>query len=353
MENVFYDGTKLLSLKDIEGNEPEIYIVCGTRTAGKTTYYRRLVVNKFLKKKQKFIVLVRWGYQLKDIEDSFFKDIRELFFPWYTMTSQPLVDGKFKELFIHPNEQEELKESCGYVIPINDAGIVKENSHFFTDAECMIFDEFQNIDNKYCPDEIKKFRSIHTSCARGRGKQVRYLPVYLMSNNVSLINPYFVALGISNRLDDKTKFLRGTGFVLEVTNNENAKNAIKSSAFNRAWVDDDVTQHEAENKYLNDNSAFVEKMEGKSTYLCTLKYNGKEYAIRSYDEQGIVYCDNRADSSFPTRFCVTTDDHGVNYVMLKNNDFFFAKLRYFFKMGCFRFRDLNCKEALINSIAYH
>lgn len=353
MDNVFYDGTKLLSLKDINGNLPEIYMAVGTRTAGKTTYFRRLVFNKYIKKKQKFIVLVRWGYQLDDIEESFFKDIRNLFFPFLTMTSQPIINGKFKELFVHPNGQEELKELCGYAIPINDAGIVKENSHFFTDADCMIFDEFQNIDNHYCPDEIKKFRSIHTSIARGGGKQIRYLPVYMMANTVSLLNPYYTAMGISIRLQPNTKFLKGTGYVLEVTYNENASKLMKESGFNQAWVDDDVLQHEANNKYLNDNFAFVEKMDGVSRYLCTLKYNNKEYAIRSYDEKGIIYCDGNSDKTFPVKYCVTTDDHEINYVMLKNNDFFFAKLRYFFKMGCFRFKDIQCKEAVINTLSYH
>ena len=352
MDNTFYDGTKLLSLKDINGNKPEIYLVTGTRTAGKTTYFNRLVFNRFIKKKEKFIVLVRFSYQMKDIEDKYFKDIKELFFPWFTMTSEPLVDGKFRELFVAPNEQEELKESCGYAIAINDAGIVKEYSHLFTDASCFVFDEFQSIDNKYCNDEVTKFRSIHTSIARGRGKQVRYVPVYMMSNAVSILNPYFAGLGISKRLDDKTKFLRGKGFVLEITSNENAKQAIKSSAFNGAWEDQSVTEHEAENVYLNDNSSFVEKMTGKSRYLCTLKYNNKEFAIRMYEDEGIIYCDSKADSSFPTKFCVTTADHNINYVMLKNNDFFFAKMRYFFKMGCFRFRDLSCKEAIIDTLAY-
>ena len=131
MDNVYYDGTKLLSLMDINGDKPEIYMAVGTRTAGKTTYFRRLVFNKYIKKKQKFIVLVRWGYQLNDIEESFFKDIRELFFPFLTMTNEPIVNGKFRKLYIHPNGQEELKEECGYAIAINDAGIVKENSHLF------------------------------------------------------------------------------------------------------------------------------------------------------------------------------------------------------------------------------
>ena len=51
--------------------------------------------------------------------------------------------------------------------------------------------------------------------ARGQGEQNRYLPVYMLSNPVSIINTYYVELGISSRLTDETRFLRGDGFVLE------------------------------------------------------------------------------------------------------------------------------------------
>lgn len=352
MDNIYYDGTKLLSLKDIDGGQPEIYMVAGTRTAGKTTYFNRLVFNKFIKKGEKFIILVRFSYQVKSGADKFWNTISSLFFPWYTMETEPLVDGKFREIFVYPNDQEELRKSCGYVIAINDAGLVKDNSALFNDASCMILDEFQSIDNKYCDEEATKVQSIHTSVARGQGEQVRYVPLYMMSNTVSILNPYYVAFGISTRLDKKTKFLKGEGFVLEITSNESAKQALKSSAFNRAFKDRTMLNHEAENVYLNDSDAFVERMTGKNRYICTIKYNGREFAIRSYDDKGIIYCDGSADASFPVRFCVTTDDHQINYVMLKNNDLFFAKLRYFFKKGCFRFRDLQCKEAIIKTLSY-
>ena len=50
----YYDGTKLLSLSDINGDKPEVYICDGNRTGGKTTYFNKLMVNRFLKNKSKF-----------------------------------------------------------------------------------------------------------------------------------------------------------------------------------------------------------------------------------------------------------------------------------------------------------
>ena len=351
-DSEFYDGTKLLSLMDINGNKPEIYMIESNRNDGKTTYYNRYAFNRFCKKKEKFLILVRFSYELNGIEDRFFKDIRELFFPYYTMYSKPIVDGKFRELFVYPNDQEELEESCGYCIALNDADLVKKYSHFFSDVELILFDEFQSETNHYCSEELVKFQSIHKSIARGRGKQVRRVPVIMMSNAVTLLNPYYTAFGINKKLSSKTKYLRCKGLVFERHFNENASKRAQESGFIQAFDDSDYTKYSTENTYLNDNNNFIEKPEGKSKYVVTIKYKNKEYGIRTFDELGIVYCDDRPDKSVKNKICVTTDDHNVNYVMLKSNDMFLANLRFYFNKGCFRFRDLQCKEAILTMLSY-
>ena len=53
----YYDGTKLLSMKDINGKTPEIFMCTTNRTGGKTTYFGRLCVNRFKDKKEKFALI--------------------------------------------------------------------------------------------------------------------------------------------------------------------------------------------------------------------------------------------------------------------------------------------------------
>lgn len=343
--NKYYDGTKLLSMLDMYGNKPEIYMCTTNRTGGKTTYFGRLCINRFLDKNEKFGLLYRYNYELDDIVDKFYKDLGSLFFPNDTMTSKRRAKGTFQELFFN-------EKSCGYALSLNSADQIKKYSHLFSDIHRMIFDEFQSETNNYCDNETKKFISIHTSIARGQGEQVRYVPVYMLSNPVSIINPYYVEMGISGRLKDNTKFLRGDGFVLEQGYIESASIEQKNSGFNRAFSKNSYTAYSSECIYLNDNKAFVEKPAGKSKYLCTLRYKGSDFALREYTESGLIYCDDKADSSFLTRISVTTDDHNINYVMLKRNDFFLSNLRYFFEHGCFRFKDMRCKEAVLSALSY-
>lgn len=341
----YYDGTKLLSLKDINGNKPEIYMCTTNRTGGKTTYFGRLCVNAFLKKGEKFGLIYRYNYELDNVVEKFYKDIGSLFFHGHEMTAKRRASGIFHELFLDD-------KSCGYALSLNSADQIKKYSHLFNDIERMIFDEFQSETNHYCSDEVKKLLSIHTSIARGQGEQVRYVPVYMLSNPVSIINPYYIEMGISERLRDDTKFLRGDGFVLEQGYIDSASKAQKESGFNRAFSRNSYVAYSSECVYLNDNKAFIEKPLTKGRYLATLKYHGKDFGIREYPEEGIIYCDDRPDSSFTTKITVTTDDHEINYVMLKRNDLFLSNLRWYFERGCFRFKDLRCKECVLKALSY-
>lgn len=344
-ESVYYDGTKLLSLSDKNGEKPEIYVSTSNRSAGKTTYFNRLAVNAFLKRGEKFGLIYRFKYELSDIADKFFKDINGLFFPEHEMSSERKAGGIYHDLFIDDMH-------CGYAFALNSADQIKKYSHLFSDVSRLIFDEFQSETNNYCPDEIRKFISLHMSIARGQNKQVRYVPVYMISNPVTLINPYYVEWNISSRIKSDTRYLKGDGFVLEQGFNESASRANKESAFNRAFSQNRYMEYAAQNVYLNDNTAFVEKPDGIGKYLATIKYNNYTFGIREYAEAGIIYCDDHADMSFPFKLTVTTDDHDINYVMLKKNDLFLSSLRYYFDKGCFRFKDLKCKDAILKVLSY-
>ena len=261
------------------------------------------------------------------------------------MESERCASGIYHSLFL--NEQH-----CGYAISLNSADQLKKYSHLLSDTDSMLFDEFQSETNHYCSDEIRKFISVHTSIARGHGEQARYLPVYMLSNAVSIINPYYTELGISERLNSETNFLKGDGFVLESGFIKTASKAQKESGFNRAFKNNQYVAYSSENVYLNDNTAFIDTPVGKGKYIATLRYMNHDYAVKQFSEQGFLYIDDKADSTFRTKISVTVNDHDINYVMLKQNDLFISQLRYYFEKGCFRFKNLKCKEVLFKTISY-
>ena len=346
MESIFYNGTKLLNTKDINGDTPGIYMCCGNRSAGKTTYFNRYVVNRFKKHKEKFMLLYRYKEELNGVAEKFFKDINGLFFQKDIMESEKRENGIYHNLYLNDNH-------CGYAAAINSADRLRKLSHFFSDTKRMLFDEFQSESNNYVPKEIIKFRSIYTTVARGQGEQIRNVPMIMLSNAVTLLNPYFQAFGISSRLQKNTKFLRGEGYVLEFTLNEHARDSMKESAFNRAFKDQKYLEFASENVYLDDNTAFIDTPKGNNRYMGTIVYEGVNYGLRAYDELGIIYVSDKFDATYPFKIAVTTEDHNINYVMLKKNDNFIVGLRWYFEKGCFRFKNLQSKQAILTALSYY
>ena len=341
----YYDCNRLLTMKDKNGLTPEIFMVSGNRTAGKTYSFKKRLVDRFLNYGEKFCLLVRFGYEMDAIEETFFKDLKEIHYPGLNVKSEWEGRQLFKRLYI--NEKE-----CGYCVAINSADTVKKYSSVFVDVTKIFFDEFQSETGKYCPDEITKFISIHVSMARGGGKQTRYLPVYMASNNVTILNPYYSLFGISKMLTPRTKFLRGDGWVLEITYNENAANALSSSAFGRAVSAHSYMQYAAENKALLDNENFIGKIEGHKNIFTVIIYNGKEYGIWSVDGGVIMYISHKSEPNWPQKISFKTEDHNISYLMQKRSDAYTKAMRAMFDQGRLRFEDLECKNMFFEFIGY-
>ena len=351
---MFYDGTKLLSLLDLNRQKPDIYICTSNRSAGKTTFFNRYAFNRFFKRSQKTVFLYRFNYELSGCADKIFREIGRLFFPDYQLFSKACGKGIYHELFIgKKTDAENWKNTfapCGYAVALNNAEQVKKVSHLMADASLMIFDEFQSENGKYCPDEVQKFISLHTSLARGNGQQVKRLPVIMISNPVTIINPYYLLLGISDRLRSNTVFMRGDGYVLEQSFNQSASDAQKQSAFNRAFSDHKYVAYAGESVYLNDNQIFIERPTGRSYYLCTIKYDGKEYGVREFTELSVIYADAAPDPSCKYKIVCTIDDHDTSCTLVKKSDPVIATMRWFFQKGRFRFSDQKAKSAVYHTI---
>ena len=80
-DSKYYNGQKLLSMKDINGLTPEIFICTTNRNAGKTTYFNSKLIRDFKKKGWKFALIVRYQGDILDCVSAFWKDISCLFFP--------------------------------------------------------------------------------------------------------------------------------------------------------------------------------------------------------------------------------------------------------------------------------
>lgn len=343
----YYDCNYLLTLKDRNGNLPDIYITDGNRTAGKTVSFKKRLVDTFLKSKtdvNQFYLIYRYKTDMQSLSESFFTDIKRLFYQGHEMTEKKLFDGAVVMLLLNG-------KPCGYCLPLSLSAKIKRMSSIFVTVAHGFFDEYQDENNTYLPNEIDKLMSIHTSIARGDGKQSRRVPLYMASNTVSMLNPYYQALGINKILKRDTKILRGDGWVYERTYNENAAQAFTGSAFNRAFASSKYFGHAAENVYLNDNDALIARPSGANEYMLSIRYNNLWYSVRKYNT--CIYVSEGADKTFPRRVCFNyTDVIDDRAVMVNSSNYIILTLRAYFHRGLMRFENLQCKNMMFDMLSF-
>lgn len=336
----YYDGTKLLSLSDKNKKKPEIYLSVTNRTAGKTTYFTRLLINRWLKRKQQFGVLIRFAVDLK-IMCNYFDDVVGMFFPNIKILGH-VISNKYIEFRHYINDTYEI---CGFGLVLNDPDFVKRHSKIFNKIEHIFFDEFQSETDRYVNDEIDSWISIHTSIARGQGKQSRYVPYYMASNPISIFNPYYNALGITSKLN-KLNYIQGDGWVLEHQLYETAATANQSSIFNQS-VSNKQTQYLMSFQYLNDDDNYVQSIPGVSEYITTIVYNKKKYAIRYFPDQTIIFVSANIDPTAPILTKNKLDyEHQIAFVT--PNNIILRRLKKFFETGAVIFQSAPAKTAFLS-----
>lgn len=336
MDNRFYDGSKLLSLRDINGNKPELYICVGNRTAGKTVFFNNYLYGKFLTHKIRQIgIIVRYKYELESIVEQFFDPIQFLH-PQDTMEA-----GK-----INPMGYCSLMQGdrvVGYGLCLNSADKIKKVSNLFNAVDAMIWDEFQSSVGDYLTDEYNKLMIVHDSVARGGGEKHRRVPIYCLSNALTLLNPLFGGTDIALRLKKDTKFLRGDGYVMEQNINKDSNVELNKSGLRRASGSKILDN--ADMLYEFDDLSNVTKLCGASSYLCTIYDNGIEYGIRRFGN-GIIYCSKSIDKTFAKRYTNDMLGCGLKWTLPPTVEIYRDKYR----KGMVRFDSVYSRAAFLNFI---
>jgi len=340
----YYNPKKILNMKDLEGNEPSIYIVTTNRSAGKTTSFLKKALEDFKKYKRQLVLLYRYNYELNACSD-IFKDVLRLYPDLgEDMKGLPHARGLYYEMFLDD-------ETFGYAVSLSNPDALKKYSPIFAEVGQIIFDEFQSETGKYLPKEVEKFQSVYLTIARGGGKQSRNVKVYMLGNMVTIMNPYFINLGIHKRLRAETNFMRGNGWCAEFGFNESASKAIKENGFFKAFSKEDYMSYSTEKVYLHDADIFIEKPKGRAKYICSIQHDGTLYGIREYFDEGIVYVSRKPDTSCKQVIAFKASDHNQTTIMLNHYSYLWKNIRDAFNNGYLRFDDMKAKSAIFDILS--
>lgn len=344
----YYCGDKLLEQKDINGNTPGVFLSNSNRSAGKTTFFQiRTQIEDFLEKGAQFLVITRNKAELADPE-TMFEFAIDKYFPDILMTSKWYVSKVVMGIYID-------NKIAGFGICLKDAVKLKKYSAIFARIENAVFDELQPDDGKYLRNEYDLMTSIIKTVSRGNGKQSRYIRWIFLSNNISIMNPYFLNMEIYKQIPDNFHlepgeefYIRGDGYVAEFTYNQSAAQemeenpairAFKSSINNRIGVTADFM--------ISTNAFIAPKMSGKMDYIYTLKYKGTFYGVRRHQKTNYVYITHTYDPYYKLVIALSDTDHDELTVQLRDNTFYMAVIRDGYSSGKLRFSNLEVKNAII------
>ena len=296
---MWYNAQQLLSYKRLYN------VIVGIRGHGKTyDSVNRLIDTGIREKKLSFVVLVRYIEDIMFIKNSWWSIVEHLYpnYEFYSVRRLIYARDKTKnETFV-----------IGEYVALSEYMRVKKTPRPY--VKFRLFDEFLNEENDYLQDEIDKFMSVCDSIIRNRN-DVRVL---MVSNTITLINPYFSYFGI-NKLNGRfTKGLHSS--IVEFTDSEEFKKYRMKTKFGEsiaetrygnfalsgAFMLDDMTnviekppyktKHYLFNIVLNENNIEVNLVNGLLFFSKSNDYTRRSYT--PYVENAKTYCSTYVEKSF-------------------------------------------------------
>lgn len=231
------------NLHDIRTYNRLYNLIVGVRGHGKTYACTKLCIDTGLEQKKiSFVVLVRYKEDINDIKDDWWSIVEHLY-PEYVFYSK-------RNIIYAQNSVESFP--IGEYVPLSRYMRAKRKPR--PHVKVIFFDEFLNEENDYLPNEVNAFLSICDSVIRNRS-DVR---CYLVSNHISVINPYFNYFGF---IQLGKRFTKGQhDSLLEFTDSEEFVKYRKTTKFGSSITDTEYGDYAMLGKMLLDDYTNVSKV---------------------------------------------------------------------------------------------
>lgn len=318
-------------------------IIMTARGNGKTFGLKLRAIKKFIKtgglegnpKAEQFMYVRRYKSELKKTAKTFFDDIiRSGLFP----------DLKFEvkgmEMFING-------KLFGFFIPLSISQSFK--SIAFPNVTVICFDEFL-VDKgyiKFLNNEIDVVFDLLETVQRVR-EDVR---MYLLANNVSTYNPYFITFGIKIKEGERFYIAQNGEVVVDYYFDEQFAEFKRNSKFGRLIEGTKYADYSIGNKSLRDSDTFIELVNKKYCHpLLVLSYNGTKVQMYIAPKLNLTYVDTNIVPNCQT-FTIDSDSHDSSTILYNKliKTTVFIQLQKSFSLGTMRFENQLAKQTIYES----
>lgn len=335
----WYDKTQLLSYNYF------LNFLIGNRGGGKTYGFKTWSLDDFLKTGKQFVWLRRYGTEIELMRKSFFDDISSKY-PAHKFeikgskkTGKFYVDGKV----------------CGFYFALSTSSIAKSSS--YPNVDKIIFDEFLIVGNiyHYLEDEVILLLEFIDTIFRDRENDpdaVKPRGVYLLGNNITIANPYFLYFNIPAF---KQRFYtnKERGLLVEMYTNQQFIEDKKKSRFGKLIKGTEYYDYNVENIAMLDNDRFIRKKPPTAEFHCAIDYKNKTYGFWLDFKNGNMYVTSQYDPSSYCHYSLTKEDHNVNLFLIKNaTNTYIKTIIWLFRAGCMFFETQQIKSQCYELLSY-
>ena len=340
MNNVkWYDKTQLLSYKAF------LNLLIGNRGVGKTYGFKKWCIDDFKKTGKQFVWIRRFGTEIELMRKSFFDDIASAY-PEDKFT----IKGNKKSGVFFIND-----EICGFYFALSTSSIAKSSS--YPNVDKIIFDEFLIVGNtyKYLTEEVVLLLEFIDTIFRDREtKQNAVKPrgVYLLGNNITIANPYFLYFNIPV-MKSRFYYDKERGLLVEMYKNQVFIEEKRETKFGKLIKGTAYYDYNVENIAMLDNDKFIKKRPNYCNFECAIDYKGKTYGFWFDYKNGDMYATAQYDPDSYARYCLTKDDHNINLFLIKNsNNTAIKNIVWLFRAGCLYFENQVIKSQCYEMLSY-
>lgn len=329
----YYSFNRVLSYNAV------LNFICGARGVGKTFGAKKMAIRDAIKHGEMFIYMRRYKEELKIAKLTFFADIEDQFKDYdfringFTAEMAPVStrDTKGREW-----------QTIGYFIALSTAQSVKSTA--FPLVTKIIFDEFiaEKGATQYLVDEVNRLLNFYSTVDRGQDKTI----VFMLSNAVSIMNPYFLEYEI--RPDEvKAEFIKaGKGFIVcHFPDSKDFQKEFWQTRFGQFIQGTEYAAYAISNEFRDNDKSLVEFKDPDARYRFTLETKQGTFSIWTNNKTLMTYAQQqRPKHERILTVDATRMDKNKTFVTFASNSL--ASLRASFRSGMLLFDDPSTRNAL-------
>lgn len=332
----FYDWRKTFAY-----SRARWVIVVSSRGYGKTYGLRKQCVQDWIKRKRRFVEVVRYKSELPDIARGYFDKLQ--------------VNGEFSEYEFKyelnsfymrkVTDDNKNKWDCiGYIIALTDEQLAKRMT--FSRVKRFIFDEglIEHKDRykRYLPREFERIVGLRSSVTRAQPGEKDDSVFYVLGNAVDYTAEIFERLGIDKIPTYGRHVYSGGDVLLDYVEPIYYDEYMRNTVVGRALAGTSEGEKLFKNTFEGANKTYVEQLPKGSKFWRGYVFNGHVYALW-LSPDNFVHVTQKAPKSAKLA-AFTLDDDRINYDLIRKSGVEARQLRVLFYRKLMRYESASIRE---------